>query len=401
MRISRSALGARVALLCVLGAVLPGCAAPEQSAGQHPLPADGIIYESAGEIAAVRVAGAKEQEQAFIWEWIGRDEALWAGPDVTGEVRRLLRVDLATGETTLMAEERCTAFPVMEGMIAVSTKGRWASVETGRLADPIRSRVLVGDRWGTPTPVTPWGEGLRGLPRWSPDGTALLYVSVKYEEFPRFASLEAVAVAVPRRARIATEIAMTRPGYWCEGLDWAPNSKRVYLISRGTDDGECLAEAVEWPTLKRQTIMKAGGLGRLSVARATGDVVFTQVQEMEPGERADSESRVLWRLRADDGLEQTGARVDRPPLAMIVSPEGERVAVLLAAKDSEPTHPRAEALMVYELGDGSSQRVGDCSGTLSESIHWVFGGRALVFPEGKSRVRLAVIEPRAQGNGSS
>jgi hypothetical protein len=66
---SRSALAARVVVLCVLGAVLPGCGAPEQSTGEHLLPADGVIYESAGEIAAVRVAGAKGREQAFIWEW--------------------------------------------------------------------------------------------------------------------------------------------------------------------------------------------------------------------------------------------------------------------------------------------------------------------------------------------
>jgi len=400
MTMSRSALAAWVVVLCVLGAVLPGCAGPEQSTGEQPRSADGVIYHSPGEIAAVRVAGAKGQEQAFIWEWIGSDDALWAGTDVRGDVRRLLSVDLATGQTTLVAEEHCTAFPVIEPAVAVSTEGRWASVETGGLADPIRSRVLVGDYGGRPTPVTPWGEGLRGLPRWNPDGTALLYVSVKHEEFPKIGSVEAVAIAVARPARLASEIVLTRSGHSCEDLDWAPNSKRVYLISYRPDDGECLLEAVEWPTLKRETIMKAGGLGHLSVARATGDVVFTQVQEMQPGERVDSESRVVWRLSADDGLEQTAARVDRSPLATIVSSDGERLAVLLAAKDSEPPVPRADGLMLFDLADGSSRRVGDCPGTLCESIHWIFGGQALVFPEGKNRVRLAVIEPRDQGNGS-
>jgi len=388
---SRCTLAAWVVVLCVLGAVLPGCGAPEQSTGEQPLPAEGVIYESQGEIAAVRVAGARGQEQAFIWEWIGPRQAL-----------RLLSVDLATGETTLMAEERCTVTLFLEASIAVSTEGRWATLETeiGEPAGPIRSRVLVGDGGGRQTPITPWGEGLRGVPRWSPDGSAVAYYSITYEE-PRIGSAEAVAIAVGRFARLGREIVLTRPGQSCVGLDWAPDSRRVYLISRGTDEDDCVLEAVEWPTLERQTIMTAGGLGHLSVARASGDAVFTQVQEMEPGERVDSESRVIWRLRAENGLEQTAGRVDRPPLATIVSPDGERLAVLRGHQNHDLALPRADGLMVFDLADGSSRRVGDCSGTLGESIHWVFGGRALVFPESESTVRLAVIEPQGQGNGTA
>jgi hypothetical protein len=390
---SQSVLALRTAAACLLASALAGCRTSQTELYERGLPVGGIVYESQGEIAAVRVAAPEGHEQAFIWEWIGGLDAVSADPAVSGEVLRLVQLDLATRQATLLREAPCRAFPFIEPGITVSADGRYASIEVQVTGIPGGSRVLVGEWDQEWTPVTSWQEGDRAMPQWSPDGTALTYVSVGYDESLHVASVDAVAIALPRRSRIATEIVLTRSGRSCLDMEWAPDSQRVYLMSRGPDDGDYLLEAVGWPALTRQTLMATRRLWGLSVARASHDVLVLEVQDRQSGETADSARVVVWRLRPDGTVEETAVRLDRLPGAAIVSPDGQRLAVLLKAEDSDPILPEAGGLVVYQLADGSSQRFDASSGLLSRSIHWVFGGRAVLFPEDRKRIRIAVIEP--------
>lgn len=278
----------------------------------------------------------------------------------------------------------------MEACIAVSADGRVAVVERYPAATPVSSTVVVGD-WGDMwAKVRPSEDGqLMGL-RWSPDGSALAYWLMKYDESQKIRLVEAVAMAVPRPARVGSEIVLTRARHWCLDLEWAGRGQRVYLISRPPAVGESVLEAVEWPTLTRRELMRAGSLSGLSVARSTGDVLVMEVRERQSGETADAPPVVVWRLCSDGTVDETAVRLERLPIRAIVSPDGQRLAVVPPAEDSDPRSPRAAGLVVYQLADGTSQRFDASPSTLFNPppVHWILGGRALLFQESKNRVRL-------------
>jgi len=410
---SRSVLGVSAAVTCLLVTVLAGCRSPQQTPGEPPLPAAGIVhesqaepplpaagivYESQGEILALAAATIEGREQAFIWERVGAD--VW--PLKSKAVLRALRLDLATRQATLLGERPSPVPESLDGIVAVSADGRCAGVAAHWDATPGWSGVLVSDDGEMWTDVTPSEDRLRTGPRWSPDGSALAYYTMTYEDerSGKIASWEAVALAVPRPPRVGSEIVLARPGHFPVDLGWAPSGRRIYLISHPLGERKSLLEAVDWPTLSRRQLMRARGLDELSVARASGDVIVMEVREKQSGETADAAPVVVWRLQPDGTVGETAVRLDRLPIRAIVSPDGERLAVVTPAEDSDPTRPIAGGLVVYQLADGSSQRIDVSPITFSPStffgpppVHWVLGGQALLFQEGEDKVRLLMVEP--------
>jgi len=380
----------RGAALACLALFLAGCGSPQQNAGGPSIPAAGIVYQSQGEILALAAATIEGREQAFIWERIGGD----AWPSASAAVMRVLRLNLATRQATLLGESPSPVPGFLDTCIAVSADGRCAVVERHWDSTPVWSSVFVGDGDEMWTRVTPSEDLCQIQLSWSPDGNALAYISLKYGEFPKIISTEAVAIAVPRPARVGSEIVLTRPGHLPLDLEWATSGRRVYLISHPPEDGDELLEAVDWPTLSRQQLMTAGSLAELSVARASGDVIVMEVRDRESGETADSAPVVVWRLRPDGTVEETAVTLNRLPLAAIVSPKGERLAVVLWAEGSDARSPKAAGLVVYQLADGTSRRFDASPSTFFNPppVHWMLGGRALLFQEGKSKVRLVMVE---------
>ena len=63
---------ARAAVFALAGslltAMLLGCAATAQSPSGSPSPGNGLIYQSRGEIKALKVFEADGKDQAFVWE---------------------------------------------------------------------------------------------------------------------------------------------------------------------------------------------------------------------------------------------------------------------------------------------------------------------------------------------
>jgi len=284
----------------------------------------------------------------------------------------------------------------LDGIIAVSADGRCAFLAPHQDATPVWSGVLVGDDGEMWTDVTPSEDRERMGPRWSPDGSALAYYTMTWDELDNtIASWEAVAIAVPRPPRVGSEIVLARPGHFPVDLEWAPSGRRVYLISHPLGERKALLEAVDWPTLSRRQLMTARGLSQLSVARASGDVIVMEVREEQSGETADAAPVVVWRLQPDGTVGETAVRLDRLPIRAIVSPDGERLAVVPHAEGSDARAPRAAGLVVYQLADGSSQRIDGYPSTLfgPPPVHWVLGGRALLFQEGEDRARLFMVEP--------
>lgn len=383
--------GARAAWACLLATVVAGCATSGNDVREPPLPAAGIVYESQGEILALAAATIEGREQAFIWERIGGDE--W--PSASTAVLRISRLDLATRQAIVL-EERPSPVPVLlDTCIAVSADGRCAVVERHWDATPPWSSVWVGNGAETWTRVTPSDHRNRISLTWSSDGSALAYTSFKYEDFPRIVSVEKMAIAVPRPTGVGTETVLTLPGHLPLDLEWGASGRRVYLISRPPEGGDDLLEAVDWPALSRQQLMTAGSLAALSVARASGDVIVMGVRDRQSGETADSAPVVVWRLRPDGTVEETAVTLNRLPLAAIVSPNGECLAVAPHAEGSDARHPRSAELVVYQLADGTSQRLDASPSTFYSPppVHWISGGRALLFQEDEKRVRLAVLEP--------
>jgi hypothetical protein len=383
------------ACLACLALFLSGCA-PTDTEPSGDTSRARVLYQSQGELLAVKTLGSFGREQVFIWEGFRSDEEFMEPRGVL----RAFRLDLSTGRTHGHWEHAFseTWWGWADDGIAVSPDGRRvAQLDFGPGAEG--SRVWVADGAGEWTEVRPFDSQYRLLPRWSPNGDVLAYIATTFSR-SGVADRDAVALPVPRPAEVAEEIVLTPDGHVSGEVAWAADSRRVYLLSVEPDVGAYL-EAVDWPSLERRRLFAGPGLRYLSVASRTGDLVFQAKAAAEAASEAEPEAkseaaapaegdsgRPVWRLSPDGKLQQTPVthRGALPP--HVISPDGSHLAVVPRAEGER----YGQGLTVYSMHDGAGETFTELEGTSIRYIDWVLGGRAVLAVDVDERVWLAAVE---------
>jgi len=129
-------------------------------------------------------------------------------------------------------------------------------------------------------------------------------------------------------------------------------------------------------------LFTADAIGRLSVARHTGDVLFLATPESEVASADAHVREEVWRLSPEGKVERTEAALDEVPFLAVVSPDGDRLAVVPRAKGERARPvPYGQGLIIYSVSDGASHVIRALEGKLIFSVDWVLAGRALLVGE--------------------
>jgi len=412
----RSGIQRLLTVLCLFIA-LSGCAGPRNGVREDRLPRERIVYESQGWIMAEKTFGPHGKEQVLLWEQFDGNASYGTFPfrkrlpeDVP--LLRLVRLDLPARKARVAWEGISDALLVpSDYQVAASADGRRLAAAGG--TDPAHpyptpdemflgsSGVFVSDDCKPWIPLIPSDNHVRWYLEWSPNADALAYLSMVFDGSGLAStSTDLVVLSVSRPARRTQEISLTPRGGKSIGFAWAPDGRRIYHVVYRPDRDESYIEVVQWPSLERHTFMTAGALGRVSVARQTGDIVFLRDTPRDTKQPADTESghalRTFWRISSDGRIEKTPVELERSPFAAEVSPDGKRLAVIPMAQDDRPElRPHGEGLIVYSLEDGSSNEFPRFAQTPIVSVAWVYGGKSLVFVEGDTRVWLVAPDGSA------
>jgi|SRR5579884_1104140 len=140
--------------------------------------------------------------------------------------------------------------------------GRTVAYTVGRLdpeTDKDTSAIWLLDLASGESRQLTAGEAADSQPRWSPDGSKLLFVSTRHEGKPQLFVMP-VAGGEPKRLT-GMELGATSP-------DWSPDGKRICFLSTVKSEGQHVALETEWleghskldkesPRLRRQTSLKS------------------------------------------------------------------------------------------------------------------------------------------------
>jgi len=374
-----------MAAALLLSTLLTGCANPgRRESGGRP-PGVVVIYQSRGEIVGLSALKGGAGDQVLVWE----DLPLSRPPTV-----RLLSLDVSSGKTKVLHEGVLDPSQMFGHEVALSNDGsRIAANGSDDGADHPKHGMYVSDDFRTWALVTPLDNRVRILPRWSPDATALAFLSMEPEHYPHLIPMEAVVVSVPRPARPGKETILTPEGGRSIDVAWAADGQCLYQAVSRPDRSGFYLETLDWPSLERRTVMTGGPLGLLSVAGETGDVVWME-EEGNPGTTSANQAgqgRVLRRLSPDGKPERTPVRPDRAPFLAVVSPDGRSVAVV-PKLDTRDLHPWGKGLVIYSVRDGAPRAYSEFRDTEVISVAWVLGGRGLAIAERGKRVWLVWTE---------
>ncbi len=378
-----------LAMVLALAVCIAGCASrqtepPSEAARVR------LLYQSKGTLIAVKVFGPVAREQVLVWEGFGQndDPMESEGLEPRGVLRSFV-LDPATGQTQDKWEHASSdaVWSWSNDYLALSQDGtRFAQLGFDPLAEG--SKVWVADVGGEWTSVRPFDTQFRALPLWSPNGDVLAYLTFYFGGSEGMAGRKAVALSVPRPAGIAKETVLTPDGHASDELAWAPDSRRVYLISVEPDVGPYL-EALEWPSRERRKLFEAAWIGHLSVAREAGDVVFLAAKESSSPEAAEGDSaQRVWRLSPDGGVEKTPVTHAGALPPHVISPDGSRLAVVPSSEEGR----YGQGLMVYSMQDGTAETFAELEGKFILDIDWVLGGRAVLAIDGEERIWLAAVK---------
>ncbi|UCC68952.1 MAG: hypothetical protein JSV79_03260, partial [Armatimonadota bacterium] len=363
--------GARWLVVWALAAVvtaLGGCRASGAGGGEESARGARVIYESEGTVCAVKPSGADGRDQVLVWEWfspevLSVDERYGHLIPGDGGVLRVVHLDLARGKARAKRQWPSHSPGEMLPLgLAVSRDGRRTAMLGGDGEDPcsLAGSVFVLDggwRW---VPVIRFEERWRFGLEWSPDGSALAYISIAAEHTERGGlALDAVALPVPRPAGPAEETMLTAGEAGSHEVEWAADGQAVYHVVQ--DASGFSLEAVAWPSLERRTVKRAdASLLQLSVARSSGDVVFLEKVTGEPKPEGEGPSEgesefVVWRIPPGGEADGTGVRLSSAPRAAAVSPDGKRLLVIPRAETEQRFPMHGTGLALHSLADGGSR----------------------------------------------
>ncbi len=363
--------GDPLALALCFSGMLPGACGAKTHAWVH---------ECDGRIAAVEVFGGEQKDQAYVWETIADDEGSGS------RVQRVLRLDLARGEVSLVNETSSqVSNELLYDFIAVSEDGGRVAWTQRESAQPYGGPwcVLVGNEWSEATQVSRFDEHLPAFLEWNADGTSLAYLSLGPDLAGRLG--RALVSVVPRDGGAVETTMLTGPDSQSMGVAWAPGGERLYHLVYEADGDRCV-ESVKWPSVEREKLMVSPNrLGPLSVATATGQVVVLEPLRGESGS-------AVWRVHPGSGRERTAARLDEGAFRAVVSPDGEWLAVIPPGDDPGPHVSHGSGVVVYSLEDGTSYIVKSVEGESVASVNWVLAGRALLVAEDARRIWLVPVD---------
>jgi hypothetical protein len=361
-----------------------GCASPGTDS-----PADAsrvrLLYQSQGTLVAVTAVGPVGREQLFLWEGFRAEDEFMEPRGVL----RAVTLDPATGQATVSWERAYSETPWgwSEGGIAVSQdRRRFAHFQFDPMAEG--SGVWAADVGGEWTPVIPLDSRFRLLLQWSPHGDVLTYVAMDFGPSGP-GDRDAIALPVPRPPKASTEIALTPDGHLATEVAWAPDSRRVYALSFEPGVGDYL-EVVDWPSLERRRVFDGAGLGQLSVARESGEVVFLAREKSEAEQAGDDVSaRRVWRLSPEGEVEKTAVTHTGAMPSHAISPDGSHLAVVPGAEEERFY---GQGLTVYSLHDGTAETFAEFEGKRLLHVDWVLGGRAVLAVDGVDGLWLATVK---------
>jgi hypothetical protein len=316
-----------------------------------------VVFTAGGKLGAAKTAAiamqpGTQQRYLVLMEWVQQDKTGSEGR------YRLIRLDLTAGGTQELG--------AVDGIVAEPRHITYA--RNGRIAvegedNQINVREPDG-AWRTAIHRT--DDTLHEPFGWRPDSQSLLCHHFRSDPFSYvFTVVTSASPSEPFRERsIAHRLV--------QNAVWSANGSGFYALAPGRTGTALDLLSVEWPSGRETTLLR-GELGGLSVAEESGTLAFI-------GE-AEGDNWQVWTMRPGSKPERTPVVLPSMPTEFEVSPDGTYVAAVLGKEPkSDKGFPRAEGgLAVYRLSDGAEYRVPDTIGKNVMMMHWVLGGRAVVY----------------------
>jgi hypothetical protein len=288
---------------------------------------------------------------------------------------------------------------MLSGFMDVACDGTLVLSEADLMVEPYTSRLLVYDRETGWRAITGIDNVVRADPQFSPDGSCIAYRSLRPSAPGKGFEISITVGTIPSDKALLKEVSVAGPG--ASGFEWGADSHHLYILSGA--EGAGVLEDVAWPSLTKHEVTRGDGLFSMSVASDSGDAALLvgPTEETLGGGIPDGSRVAVWLLKTDGHLEKTKVAFENWPLDIVVSPQGDRLAVA-TKKAPDPRVARdsaaagrgwalADGLAVYSLSDGASKPIPGFESKLVRSLAWTRDGRAVVFVEGQKRLWLVPV----------
>jgi hypothetical protein len=360
-------------LLLLLTAVMScGCSAPRgRTQSRRPaapptmLQPAPVVYTAGGEsgtgkIAAMAVQPGTQQRYVVLMEWARQDRE-----GIEGRYR-LLRLDVSTGDTQELG-------PVDTGEagprdIACAANGRIAVEQESDLEE---TRIRVREPGGAWRAAYGWMA--HDLPEpigWTSDSKSLLCRHFRTDSFDAaFTALTSASLRDPFRERSIAHRVL-------QNATWSADGSRCYALAFSHTGGTLDLLSVGWPS-GHESLLLRGSLGDLSVAEENGTFAFIRETGADGWE--------VWSVPRGARPGPTPVVLPSVPAEFALSPDG-RYAAAVLGKVAGDSNLAEGGVAVYRLRDGAEYRIPDTVGKNVMMLHWVLGGRAVIYTAAPSGV---------------
>jgi len=276
-------------------------------------------------------------------------------------------VDISSAKTHLLLHSSAASTRPDPGWIACARSGRVAVQEVRLGSRDYEYRIMVLEPDGRWSAVTTWSEDLQAPDGWSPDSSSLLMDRFSPRSYARrFAVASATS---PANVFVEAPVADQD----IPQAVWSSDGSHIYALVPSRSRRMLRLVEIAWPS-RTETEIFSGGLGHLSVAEKSGDVVV-----LTPSRGGKF---IIWRRRVGAAPEETGVTLSSYPMEAEVSPSGRHLAVVYGKEGVGDGGMR-----LCDLDDGSEVQVPGTVGKNIQMLHWALEGRALAFtivPKGVS-----------------